>query len=199
MYKEIQQKKEKDLLRKQIIAAAEELFLSEGLKNVSMRSIAQKIGYSATTIYIYFKNKEELIKELIKSNYDEFVQEIRSKFQPSDNPFENLNKVLNLYVQTAISNPAKYKLVINNYHNFTYPEFSSDKYLGFNYILENIEKCIKKGIFNKIKAKTATQGLWITTYGLLNMLTTSPDSVWWENRDELIGHTIKSALDGLRK
>ncbi len=45
--------REKEELRRQIIAAARELFVNEGYENVSMRKIADKIEYSPTTIYLY--------------------------------------------------------------------------------------------------------------------------------------------------
>ena len=42
--------REKEQLRRQIIDAARELFVSEGYANVSMRKIADKIEYSPTVI-----------------------------------------------------------------------------------------------------------------------------------------------------
>ena len=49
--------REKEQLRRQIIAAARELFVNEGYENVSMRKIADKIEYSPTMIYLYFKTR----------------------------------------------------------------------------------------------------------------------------------------------
>ena len=48
--------REKEQLRRQILSAARELFVNEGYENVSMRKIANKIEYSPTTIYLYFKD-----------------------------------------------------------------------------------------------------------------------------------------------
>ena len=52
--------REKDNLRQAILDAAGELFVNEGFENVSIRKIAHKIEYSATTIYIYFKDKKDI-------------------------------------------------------------------------------------------------------------------------------------------
>ena len=56
--------KEKEALRQKILAAARELFVDEGYENVSMRKVARKIEYSPTTIYLYFKNKAELLDSI---------------------------------------------------------------------------------------------------------------------------------------
>jgi hypothetical protein len=42
------------------------MFAKEGYKNVSMRKIAKKIGYSPTTIYLYFKIRRRIYKPHFK-------------------------------------------------------------------------------------------------------------------------------------
>jgi AcrR family transcriptional regulator len=54
--------REQEQLRRKIFDAASELFAQEGYQNVSMRKIAERIEYSPTTIYLYFKDKNELFK-----------------------------------------------------------------------------------------------------------------------------------------
>ena len=53
----INERKERDRqdLRKSIMDAAREVFLEKGFEQTSIRAIAQKIEYSPTTIYLYFK------------------------------------------------------------------------------------------------------------------------------------------------
>src|SRR5262244_2221370 len=52
--------REKQALRQEILDAARELFVTEGYENVSMRKVAERIEYSPTTIYLYFKDKADL-------------------------------------------------------------------------------------------------------------------------------------------
>jgi AcrR family transcriptional regulator len=56
--------RQRQSLRKQILDAARELFTELGYEAVSMRRIADKIGYSPTTIYLHFADKEALVREL---------------------------------------------------------------------------------------------------------------------------------------
>ncbi|HMF99610.1 MAG TPA: helix-turn-helix domain-containing protein, partial [Gemmatimonadaceae bacterium] len=50
----------------QIIKAALEVFGECGLANARLQDIAERAGVSKGTIYIYFPNKEELFREMIR-------------------------------------------------------------------------------------------------------------------------------------
>ncbi len=47
--------------RDNIINASEKLFLARGIGNTSMDDIACESGYSKATLYVYFKNKDEIV------------------------------------------------------------------------------------------------------------------------------------------
>lgn len=51
--------------RKHIACAASALFTQKGIAAVSMDDIARAAGYSKATLYVYFKNKEEIISMLV--------------------------------------------------------------------------------------------------------------------------------------
>ena len=61
--------REKLALRQEILAAARQSFAKEGYESVSMRRIAQKIEYSPTTIYPYFRDKDGPIQELCQETF----------------------------------------------------------------------------------------------------------------------------------
>ena len=52
-------------LRTQILDAAREIFARDGYENFSMRKLAQHIEYSPGSIYLHFRNKEELFESLV--------------------------------------------------------------------------------------------------------------------------------------
>ena len=53
--------KQKEAFRREILDSAREMFISDGYDGFSMRKLAGKIDYSPTTIYLYFKNKDDLL------------------------------------------------------------------------------------------------------------------------------------------
>src|SRR5213595_3307280 len=54
------QERDREAVRRSILDAARELFVSEGYRNVSIRKIAEKIEYSPAAIYGYFPSKDDI-------------------------------------------------------------------------------------------------------------------------------------------
>ena len=54
--------KAQEKMRRQIIETAKTLFAEEGIDAVSMRKIAAKSGFSQRLPYVYFKNKQAILR-----------------------------------------------------------------------------------------------------------------------------------------
>src|ERR1700690_3480912 len=101
--------REKKFLRQEILDAASELFGKEGYENVSMRRIADKIEYSPTTIYLYFKDKAELLEQVCHETFSRLsLHLVRLHEQPGD-PVERLKRGLIAYIQFGLENPHHYR------------------------------------------------------------------------------------------
>lgn len=55
-----------------IFAATERLMARDGLNNLSMHKIAKEANISAGTIYLYFKNKDELLEQFARRVFTGF-------------------------------------------------------------------------------------------------------------------------------
>lgn len=68
--------------RREIIAsfvsATSDLIDENGIKNVSIRKIASRAGYSSATMYLYFTDLEELLIMACVSHLKEYLQELAS-------------------------------------------------------------------------------------------------------------------------
>src|SRR5579862_1754984 len=67
----IKQRHERDreAVRRAILDAARDLFVSEGYQNVSLRKIAERIEYSPAAIYGYFSNKDDIFFALAEEGF----------------------------------------------------------------------------------------------------------------------------------
>ncbi|HRZ76672.1 MAG TPA: TetR/AcrR family transcriptional regulator [Bacteroidales bacterium] len=63
-------------MRGYFIEATRELLKAEGLKSVSVRSIAEKAGYSYATLYNYFRDVKELVFECVRGFSEECVASV---------------------------------------------------------------------------------------------------------------------------
>jgi AcrR family transcriptional regulator len=103
-------KQQQEDLRAKILDAARELFVTEGVEAVSMRKVADKIGYSATTLYNYFEDKEELLYALCDADFGT-LQELFKKLGRIADPIERLRKTGEAYITFAMRYPSHYRLM----------------------------------------------------------------------------------------
>lgn len=64
--------------RDNIINASEKLFLSKGAESTTMDDIAGEAGYSKATLYVHFKNKDEIISSITLTGMKMFLELVRA-------------------------------------------------------------------------------------------------------------------------
>ncbi len=85
--------REKEDLKQEILDAARDLFIRDGYESVSMRKIADRIEYSPTTIYLYFRDKSELFDCLSEQAFGKLLEKLQSiGGQESNGPMDRLRK-----------------------------------------------------------------------------------------------------------
>ncbi len=102
--------REKLEIRHQILEVATDLFLREGFDKTSMRGIAEKIEYSPATIYLHFKDKNEIFQAIHDQGFEKFFIKL-SESSAIENPFLRLRKMGDLYLEFAFENPEYYDLM----------------------------------------------------------------------------------------
>lgn len=101
---------ERQQLRTLIIDAARELFVSRGVEAVTMREIAKRINYSATSIYLHFSDKEAVLRAICDTDFLALATSLKSILQIVS-PIERLHAMGRGYAAFALSNPNHYRLM----------------------------------------------------------------------------------------
>ena len=102
--------REKNELRTKILDAARELFVSEGYEAVTMRKVAEKIEYSPTAIYLHFKDKDALIRDLCVHDFSSFAARFAEAAAVED-PVERLHRAGEAYFAFALQHPRQYRFM----------------------------------------------------------------------------------------
>jgi AcrR family transcriptional regulator len=102
--------RERAELRQKILTAARELFAKHGVEAVTMRSIAEQVEYTATTIYGYFRDKDELIHALVSQDFYAFAQNFQSLAGIED-PALRLMGAARTFVRFGLEHPNHYRLM----------------------------------------------------------------------------------------
>lgn len=80
--------------RERLLQAAINLFAQKGYANTSIRQIGRKAGVSTSIIYHYFKDKEEMLFEIIVSAAQELIQTLQDIHDSVSDPAECLREML---------------------------------------------------------------------------------------------------------
>src|SRR5215467_9981607 len=102
---------EKEDLRRIILDAAGELFLEQGYEGFSMRRVAERIGYSATTIYRYYEDKDDLLFAVVNEGFSEFARKLTEAAENVSDPVKRLEALWHAYVGFGLNNPVYYQMM----------------------------------------------------------------------------------------
>jgi AcrR family transcriptional regulator len=191
--------REKQALRQVILTAARELFVKEGYENVSMRRIAEKIEYSPTTIYLYFRDKDELLHEMCNETFALLSRKLNKILAAEGDPVEKLREGLKVYVQFGLKHPNHYYTTFMRpfgkcKEDHPYEESKGEE--AFKKLVESVAACVQAGKFRETDVMAISQSLWMTVHGITSLLITfNPDFPWGE-QVRLIDATIDNALRG---
>jgi AcrR family transcriptional regulator len=97
--------------RAAILDAARTLFAQEGVAGLSMRRLAEKIGYTPRTIYLYFTDKDDLLSELIEEEVGHLADHLESAAATRRSPGQQLEAVALAYVAFGIEHPQAYEAI----------------------------------------------------------------------------------------
>ncbi|MDE0424969.1 MAG: TetR/AcrR family transcriptional regulator [Candidatus Poribacteria bacterium] len=192
--------REKEELQQQILVAARELFVNEGYENVSMRKIADKIEYSPTTIYLYFKDKADLLDSVCQETLLSLLNTLDELKKDKSDPVETLRKSGQVYVAFGLKYPQDYKLTFVIRPQFQKGLGLQEGSIGekvFNYLREMVAECIQQQIFRQVDIETTSQVMWSAVHGITLLLIDFPDFPWTE-KDTLINTVIDTTIEGLK-
>ncbi|HWK07346.1 MAG TPA: TetR/AcrR family transcriptional regulator [Puia sp.] len=107
--------------RTAIMDAALKLFSEKGFKETSTANISQAAGVATGTLFLYFKNKEELINKLYLESKDEFAVYIRLGLSDQKKLRDELFHIWNRWMEWTIAHPMKATFMLH---------FSSSPYIS---------------------------------------------------------------------
>src|SRR5260370_42086235 len=91
--------RQKEGVREEILDAARALFVKEGYEHVSIRKIAGKIEYAPGTIYLYFRDKAEILHRLCEETFSKLAQRKQAINADPPDPLEGFSRGLRQDVQ----------------------------------------------------------------------------------------------------
>jgi len=153
---EERKEREKKMRRQQIMDAAKKVFASKGLGGATVENITEEAELSPATLYLYFKNKDELFASLNLRMLEALIAKMESvRYQGNLNPEKKIKEPQKALYEVYLTDPLNVVNVLRfqskeRLRNLS-PQLSSkirehtQKYMKA--IADIFENGVKEGIF----------------------------------------------------
>src|SRR5690606_9412729 len=164
--------RQKEELRAKILTSARELFIERGYEETSIRNIAERIEYSPTTIYLYFKDKDDIFYAL----HQEGFALLNQYFKPLafvEDPYQRLKAVMRAYIRFALENREFYDLMFINRAPMNALEDDCEEWdegkQSFQALVNTVSQCVEKGYFKGMEIESLSFTLWAMVHGVCSL------------------------------
>jgi len=135
-----------------IIQAATKVFAQKGFYNSKVADVAREANVADGTIYLYFKNKDDLLISIFENSMDSFTSEVQREMGTATNPIEKLSKFIKLHLELVRQNPDTAQVLqieLRQSSKFM-KEYAATKFIDYlNIISQILEEGQTKGFIKK--------------------------------------------------
>jgi AcrR family transcriptional regulator len=184
--------------------------VAEGVEAVSMRKIADKIGYSATTLYNHFDDKEALLRALCDADFGA-LEEAFQKIGKIADPIERLRRLGQSYIEFALKYPNQYRFMfmtprVHVHDEEPCQETQSDSpdTNAYTFLRMTINEALAAGAFRAEyhDPDLVSHIVWSAVHGVaaLHLIMAHDESkVAWPPADQIARASIEVLIGGLAR
>lgn len=157
-----------DKRRKQVVTAAAWLFGRQGYHATTIKQITEAAGISTGLIYLYVKNKEDVLYLVLKSLLDLYRSEIPKAVIGIENPVLRFCAVLRAYCRVVGDNMDATRLAYRETVSLSAPRKSAimEMELSTNQLItDSIQQCIDAGYFRAVDVELAAYRIVLLAHG----------------------------------
>lgn len=160
-------------IRQELLAAAHALVKEEGYDGLTIRKLAQRVGYAPMSVYSYYPDKHAILLALARDAFETLALRME-KDAPAD-PVEALKAMMRAYAAFGLENPNEYRTVFMTVDPVYDPDKTVEELTSQNpalqLLLARVRACIDAGAFSGDQHAIATL-LWTYGHGAVSLLIT---------------------------
>ncbi len=152
-----------------ILRVTTDLIDEQGFEALKLRDVAEKLGISATTIYLYYKDKGQLLEAAVDRAFDWFG-ESQEQAVAGLSGVEVLRARARAYVVWGIEHPNLYRLMFERPHGYS-PDRSGARRRSYLRYLEAVQQLMDEGVLRPSESVQEIVSLsWATNHGLVSLI-----------------------------
>jgi AcrR family transcriptional regulator len=190
--------------RGEILDAAKRLFLTDGFERATIRKIAASVGVSSAALYLYFPDKEAILRAIAESTFETLLARLEESQRQADTDLERLRAGLRAYVAFGLAHPDEYRLTfLAKMMASCGPGRPSEPYdhvpaadRSFDLMANGIERLMQVGIFRPADPILTAEAVWASLHGVTALLLDQREHLESET-ETLVTAVIDMAVRGL--
>jgi AcrR family transcriptional regulator len=177
--------------RRTILGAAETLLVEHGYEGFSMRRLASQCGYTAPTIYHYFRDKQGLLDAVLDERLALVVERLERLERRAD-AAETVREMLGEFARLGLENPAHHSLLaVHRPEGAAIPP--SAQRIG-DLFAELLGELGAAGRLREADVDGALQFVWMLLHGIVSLRSERPDVEW---KQSIVEYSLDIAIQGL--
>lgn len=182
------------------MAAAGSVFLELGYEAISMRKVAERTGYTATTLYRYFEDKDDLLFVTVSEGLSGFAWALREGRDSEDEPLARIEAIGLAYIRFGLDHPALYRLLFIQRPDFlgrTRGDIQTLRVESFTLLRGAVAEAMGDGAVAPGDAAAVSMSLWAVVHGTTSLAITMP-GVTRAQADQMAIQTVSWCIQGIR-
>lgn len=193
---------EKAEMKRKIMKAAIEIIEQEGYEKLSIRKIATKIEYSPTTIYLYYKDKAEIITDMSDELYNKVFSNVVTFINENTmlTVEKQVREIMCLFIKGLCSEPEMVKAIMFSGMNVIFANEASNC-TPTNSGIDMLDKLIFNGVAQKVFRSDIQNSSWMIVSALLGFVMSAVTNKLHlhDNFDQLVDEFVKILMRGVEK
>lgn len=183
-------------LREEILDAATDLLLETGhAKEVSIRSVAQRVGVTPPSIYLHFADKDALLNAVCARYFEKLDVEMQLVAAQHTSPLEVLRAQGHAYVRFALKTPELYRLATMGEGISGSDVDATLNMAAFQHLRSAVEAMMAEGTYPEGDPTAYALELWTAAHGVAAMLIARP-YLPWGDAEEFTERVLKAVCCG---
>jgi AcrR family transcriptional regulator len=167
--------REKVEMRNRILDAAHAIILKEGFAALTMRRLAAAIEYSAASLYLHFKDRRAIARELSRRGYAALLAALQSG-QKSGTLEAAFRSLAHAYTRFGMEHPETYRLILMEAPEYVATVFDGKQPYdpkdpatqSFALVLEIAER-LRRAARSRIPAQEIAESIWCGLHGIVSL------------------------------
>lgn len=156
-------------LRDRILNASREIVVRDGFPALSMRKVADRIGYSPASLYLHFASRDAIAQALCVEAHAQLLAALRHH----DNAPHDLKPAAHAYVSFGREHPQMYRLMFMD--NPAHANASIDSVDPSGHSIRSLfSDALSRAPCAPASASASAEALWATLHGIVSLSLTCP-------------------------